>query len=314
MFNLRYSGHALKALLEFKGSKEMYPTEEQLIMYLDLLQVPGPIINAKEIFTEAYEYFYSHKKNSILLEVFLKWITDWSTRVNLRTLKTQLDTERIVYLIIVDTSVISTNSRAYQCRERLTKNISSFYREVTESNKRIKPVYSENILENTAKNAGMSGLLAFVKRKETTESTFETTKTRILPLGRMHKNITTFRKSSEIRTPVRMVFYKHHGQIRPAYYNIKQPRTMYTRITIRKILPEEEYLYDSEEEWIEGDGESVDKEEQESEEEPLEEDILWIEPDAEDNLFRKGQLPTLDHPNCYHFLIPNQSTSSIESK
>lgn len=129
-------------------------------------------------------------------------------------------------------------------------------------------------------------------------------KTHVVEPRALRRSRKSLRVPAYALNPVRMVFFKHHNQIRPPYYNVKSPLppSFRTRVSTRRILAPEEYEYDSGTEWIEGDGENISENEAESdEEEQADED--WIEQDANDALFSKGQLPHMDFPCCVEYIL-----------
>ncbi|KAI5171962.1 hypothetical protein NEFER03_1227 [Nematocida sp. LUAm3] len=350
MYNLRYSTHALRMLSLFKRSKEIFPPEEAVAIYVDMLEVEEHPISPFTISKDTYEYFFSGRKVYPSPQEYLEYINNWWKKYKPEQIQITISSKKaedmhknvsaVAPWLIEKHTILYKFRREYT--KRLKKELKKSLAHTENAPKRISIKYTSPIdpyalaenpldhvyrcsmeetelLEDTqeslqttkkeeecaahkkAKEKKQSGLLMFAKKRKIEEKN----KVSLRYPGRVYKNQKTIRRSPYIRKPIRMVFIKHHQQIKPPYYHVKKQSPLITRSTTKKILREEEYAYDSDEEWIEGDGESIDEDSYESEEEE-EGPNEWIEEDVNEVLFSRGKLPKMDHPACKHFLITEQ--------
>ncbi|KAI5185721.1 hypothetical protein NEHOM01_1013 [Nematocida homosporus] len=331
MYNLRFTASTLKLLLDFKQSSALYPSSELMLLFADLLVVSEQIEIERFLALHAYEYFYAGKRLRPSLVDFQAWVHIWTETTDPQIIKVEIvDSAGLslwsAYVIAVAREVLERKSLSYRFRLKFPKYLKSEWLKSTDStglktkssSKHLSVLIaadlvgaeeevadkdeSETSLEIKPKKDS-AGLLAFAQKRAATVLETSSKKVRFLPPGRMYKHQKTFRVGADVSTPVRMVFYKHHGQVRPSYYGVKKMGPVFprTRCSVKKILPDEEYLYDSDEEWVEGDGESIGEESFESDEDE-DEDAGWIEPDnTNEALFRRGQLPRIDYPVCQEY-------------
>lgn len=325
--NLRFTVDALRLLVEFKLSSDLFPSGRLMRLFCDLLPVDVSSCLYDFITASSYEYFFSGKNGEIpSRNEFREWIGKWGETAQVRRLRIEvgnrkvrkirkLEEERSSYFVVVD-GEIDRESEMYRARKRLIEEVKEEERKNNPEIKRIRISLSEDILKcrekenfkekkdspekekdkNSAKILSGNNLLSFITRKH--ERPGEHSRIRIRAEGVFHGPVHTVRHCKEIAKPVRMIFYQVHGEIRPSFYGVKRKKDtskVKTRNSVKKILAEEDYMYDSEEEWIEGDGESIDKESEESIEEESE-DAEWVEKDTNEIFFSKGQLPRIDHP------------------
>ncbi|KAI5188438.1 hypothetical protein NECID01_0069 [Nematocida sp. AWRm77] len=373
MHNLRFSTHALKLLLEFKRSKERFPSDGHLAMYADLLPVPVLEKIPEWLSAESFEYFYSGKAGAPALEEFTKRVEEWSACAKIRTVQVEVYSEQtglsfVSHVLAVDAQSVGRGSAVHRARRRFARKVGAECSRNLGISEKFQVRLSENILAqsgdgrasmgedapeggsgseeecenvgsantssnskgnskgkgNTSSNskgntnskgkdggknkeskppANQQTLLSFAVKNTAESKPRALTRTRTVLPGRMQRSVGTFRVSSDVKKPVRMVFFKLHGQIRPPCYQARESRQrVRVRNSLRKIFTDEEYLYNSEDEWVEGDGEDITDESSESYEEE-EEAQEWIEEDTEEGLIRKGQLPKLDHPVCVEYPV-----------
>ncbi|KAI5125401.1 hypothetical protein NEPAR04_0334 [Nematocida parisii] len=333
--NLRFSIDALQMLIDFKASKDIYPSRELMTLFSDLLPITSDSCLPSFLAECAYEYFYCSKQEGVpTREEFLEWTKNWMESTSARILRISLPRDKSVAdeagthsittgkqeknFLIIDSKEISKNSPVHKSRREFIQNLKNRQKETDPSIKRVRMSMSEDILEarkevlkitRTPKprikdvpiesSKSIKSNLLFFMTKRSTECTDKASNLFIKYPGIFYGNISTIRRCKEISIPTRMVFYQIHGQIRPPFYAVKDSKNAlnpaHTRNSCRKILPEEEYLYDSEEEWVEEDGESIDKDSSESDEEESE-DAEWVEKDTNELFFGKGQLPRIDYP------------------
>ncbi|KAI5192060.1 hypothetical protein NEMIN01_1808 [Nematocida minor] len=331
--NLRFSVDTLRLLIEFKMSSDRFPDRHLMNLFCDLLPVDGVCCLLSFLAENSYEYFYSCRAaDSPSKEEFSEWVRNWMQLSGARRLKVEVSRDKLktppekegvpaeesapTYFVVVDSTEISKNSLSYKARKKLIHEIKEKQRLFQPEKKRVRVSVSEDILkcakkeaapeESTApepikekKSAPKSSLLSFITKKdEPHEESFR--KTQMKVSGIFHGNTATIRHCKEIAKPIRMVFYQIHGQVRPPYYAVKtrtsKPNVCSSRRnSVKRMLPPEDYMYDSDEEWVEGDGESIDEDSIESDEEESE-DAEWVEEDTNEIFFSKGQLPRMDHP------------------
>ncbi|KAH9386060.1 uncharacterized protein NEMAJ01_0956 [Nematocida major] len=243
--------------------------------------------------------------------------------------------------VVINSEEICKNSKAYKARQRLLQGIKDQQKEENPKIKRVRMSVSEDILKcemksppekkpaaelhapptaavkeaKDTKQLTKSSLLSFITKKEDQKNPCHR-KIALKPLGRFYGKVETIRKCKDINKPVKMVFCRIHGQIRPPLYMLKAQRDLSrvvhaSRNSTHKVLPLEEYIYDSEEEWIEGEGESIDEESEESDDEESE-DAEWVEKDTNEVFFTKGQLPRMDHPVFTVVEVSEESLSKDE--
>lgn len=313
MYNLRFSVYALKLLIEFKHSKEMFPSSELLLLFADLLMLPDTSLDPAEYLArESFEYFYSGKRNGLDFEEFSKRINEWSVQNKVKIISAQIHTadkniSSTAFFIVADNSVALKINAIQKMRLECRKMIAMYQKERLCIKKKLFVDISEDIIDGASEEvlAG-KGMLAFATKRGA-DNLFPQKRTKTVAYGKMYKNAKTLRVDPRIQNKVRMVFYKLHFQVRPAYYNIKVPSPYKNRRnSLAKLLLEHEYENNSDEEWIEGDGEDIEEESFESDEDE-EGDQEWIEPDAEYAIFRKGQLPRIDYPYCREYALSEES-------
>ncbi|EHY65837.1 hypothetical protein NERG_01444 [Nematocida ausubeli] len=333
--NLRFSIDALQMLIAFKASKDIFPSKTLMNLFSDLLPIHENTCLLSFLTESAYEYFYSCRHESIpTKEEFMEWTKKWIETTHARVLKTELSrykpsdqqvgiasaSQSVLqkHFVVIDNNEISTSSVSYKARRKLIDTLKSDQKENNPAIKRARVSLSEDILKCPKKKplngstqpptkvppseehkTAKTNLLSFMTKRSGEKAGLLTNGLSIKYPGRFYGKVTTIRLCKEISKPVRMVFYQIHGQIRPSFYAVKPstyaPNILHTRNTIRKILQPEEYLYDSEEEWIEEDGESIDKESEESDDDESG-NAEWVEEDTNTPFFSKGQLPEIDYP------------------
>ncbi|OAG29915.1 hypothetical protein NEDG_01462 [Nematocida displodere] len=341
MYNSRFSTSALKMLIDFKRGKEVFPPEELMLSFVDLLSVPPRASISEHLAKESFEYFYAGKKDVPPYTRFLEWTSRWTKRAGVHHVHIEVSNQKEgicsgFSILAVESKLIAERTRACQARRGFVRSVQVAFRTILQTVGRLKVKLSEDLLHYIApalelcpeakappkpqtsqtsqtpqtsqmsqkppKPQTSSSLLAFATKKEATEARAEA-KVKIALPGRLYPKKTTTRMVPEVAAPIRMVFFKHHGEIRPPYYNAKHPgKRLQARNSLKKILQEEDYAYNSEEEWVEGDGESINEDSLESDDEEGE-DEGWIEPDTNEVLFTKGQLPRLDHPFCREYAL-----------
>jgi len=312
MYSSRFSVEALRLLIEFKESEKMFPSAELLRLYADLLQLPPNCEVLETVAGASFEYFYGGRRKVPTHAEYRRHIESWIGEKRVRAVAVELlaEEEKIGAVSVVVVGEFEAEERGPQTsaksilERRLREEYVAQHGEESYISVRAAAEKAHRDAEKKTTNnvdeikPPKPGILAFAVRRTDEKTGQEQQRASVREVGKLHRNMVTLRKSASVKHPVKMVYYKHHGQIRPPYYNVKESaRRVKTRWTTKKSLPEEEYEYNSEEEWIEGDGEDIGDESGESEEEE-EGEMEWIESDAGQELVRKGRLPSLDHPEC----------------
>lgn len=337
MHNMRTHPHALEGLIQFKRSTALLPCDDLIVLFTDFYRA-GENPSIAVVFEDAYNFFYSQKKQDPGYPSFSAHMGEKCGVYGLHTLDVAVETPahgeeagegeekrtctETYWVLNAEAVSRSSTLSPRTCeliarfRSSLRKKICSYHRfrygaAVTVH---VKPgMEAECTPVGTPKKQGpaSSSLLVYLSAKKAPSPEEEEAasgpdfRNAAVRYGHMFwGKIDSMRRSEQLVQPVRMVFFKMHSQVRPPYHAKRQSRknVQLRRDTTAKMQHVGDYGYDSDEEWIAEEGESIDSiESEEAEEEEEGELEEWIEPDKEEFTFSGRKLPTLDFPDCaYH--------------
>lgn len=329
MYNLKFSPHALGALQQFKKSADVFPSDDLFILFVDLHQIWGGGDAQEAATREAYGLFYSHKKHKPEYRAFAEHFEKKMGEYGVERIKVAVSPEAPP-----DANIDVHPSRRADCkieehyfvaRGNLTPRTGELVRKFRSTFEKELAVYYKTTMaasvsveapslgkaEVQAKAAGGETLLGYFTAKrgprEKSIGGLNFGRAAVRYGHRFLGRVDTVRKAEQMIRPTKMVFYKHHCQVRPPYYNKAGPsRSKAPRNSLRRILGDEEYEYNSDEEWVEEEGESVGTTESEEYEEE-EGEHEWIEESKDESLLKGTHLPTMDFPQCEYQILANSS-------